>query len=261
MRRIVTDFAVLRHGFLPLLAVFCVVACGQDPATQSLKIATDATFAPFHWVDEDGQVTGFDIELARKVAEEIGAVADIRVLEYESLFTGLIDSSHDLVAATTGITGEREARYLLSRPYFTTCQVAVVRSSDNELQSIADLTGARIGSAGSGTSARAMATIDGRHIAIGDGTGPALLVDNAIDAWIVDEFDGVQVARESGNEFRVLSQPVAHEQYALVMPRGREELKSQVDEALELLEESGWTSALALRFGLNGDPDWPVNCR
>jgi len=224
-----------------------------------LRIASDATFAPFHWLDGNGRATGFDIELARAVAAEAGFESRVMVLAYDELFAGLKAKTHDMVAATTGITAERERIYLFSEPYFETCQVAVVRAGQGEPRSLAELRGARIGASGAGTSWKAVQTIDGEHIRLADGEGLSALAAERIDAWIVDEFDGVAAARESQGRLRVLSEPVALERYGFVIAAERAGLKDRIDRSLAELERNGEIARLRVRFGVERGPDWPVS--
>lgn len=242
------------HSSLLLAAA---LAAGQGPV---LRIASDATFPPFHFIDGASVATGFDIELARLLAERAGFQPLVVVLPYDDLLSGLNAGAHDLVAATTGVTPEREKVYLFTKPYFETCQAALVRVGPSEPATIAELEGRRVGAAGSGTSARALRGIAGaRPVALGKGqAGVPSLEGGEIDALIVDEFGAVATARASKGRLRVLAQPVAPELYAFVLPRGRDDLKLRLDRALEELEREGGLRALRIRFGVERDETWPV---
>ena len=102
-----------------------------------LRIATDATFPPFHYQDDHGAPTGFELALARLVAERAGFEAALVVRPYDQLLSGLATGKHDVVAATTGVTPEREGQYLFSTPYFDTCQAALVRAAPGEPSTLA----------------------------------------------------------------------------------------------------------------------------
>ena len=258
-------------------ATLLVAACETVPETEApemdvraeLRIASDATFAPFHFVDESGQPTGFDIELAILLAERAGYVPAISVLPYDELFTGLVDGSHQVVAATTGITPERQQTYLFSAPYYDTCQAALVRTGEGEPLSIADLAGRRVGAAGSGTSVRALDNVpdaipvllsqgEATEVVIGEDGSVPVLVRGDIDALLVDEFDAVEAARASNGRLRVMSEPVALEQYALVLAPNNTVLKRALDRALESARDDGTLERLMEKYGLNRDDDWPV---
>jgi ABC-type amino acid transport substrate-binding protein len=242
---------------LPLIAILMILAAAQAP---TLRIATDATFPPFHFLDESGEPTGFEIALARLVAAREGFEAEVLVLPYDDLLPGLNSKSHHVVAATTGITPEREKLYLFSRPHFETCQAALVRKGDGEPETLKDLTGRKVGAAGAGTSARALAGLLGVEAVPLDKSeaGVSALEKGAIDALVLDEFGAVRAARASGGRLRVLAEPVALEHYAFVFSRKSLEMKGAFDEALEALESEGRIEALRKEFGVERDSDWPV---
>lgn len=255
----------MRASWSCLVALLLVswAACApgtEDEPKPELRIASDATFAPFHFLDDAGEPTGLDIELARRVAERAGFEPVVMVLPYEDLLAGLSSGSHDLVAATTGVTAERQQSYLFTTPYFETCQAALVRIGDGEPTSLASLEGRRVGTAGAGTSALAIRNIPGaEHVQLdkGQASVPAL-EEGLIDALIVDEFDAVEAARESEGRLAVLEEPVALERYAFVLPKERADLKEKLDRALATLEKVGMVRELRKRFGVERDVDWPV---
>ena len=145
-------------------------AAAEGAGRSLLRIASDATFRPFHYLDQAGSATGFDIELARLVAERAGFEAIVVVRPYDQLFSGLATLEHDVVAATTGVTPERERHYLLTTPYFETCQAALVRAGADEPTTLAALGGRRVGAAGSGTSALALHALPtGEPVRLGKG--------------------------------------------------------------------------------------------
>jgi ABC-type amino acid transport substrate-binding protein len=234
------------------------LSVGAQPK-QVLRIASDATFPPFHYVDGSA-ATGFDIELARLIAERAGFQPVVLVRPYDDLLAGLTSGAHDLVAATTGVTPEREKLYLFTRPYFETCQAALVRVGPREPATITDLRGRRVGAAGSGTSTRALRGIAGvEQVSLGKGqAGVPALEKGDIDALVVDEYGATAAARASKGRLRVLAEPLALERYAFVLPPGRDELKRVLDRALGKLEGEGRVRALQLRFGVERGEGWPV---
>jgi len=235
-----------------------------------MRIATDATFPPFHYIDELGEATGFDIELARELAWRAGYVPEVLVVPYDELFVDLLLGRHDVVAATTGITPEREQTYLFTRPYFDTCQAALVRTGKGEPRSLADLVGRRVGAAGSGTSVLAMDNMPGvipillseREVTedtiSDDGSVPAL-ENGDIDALIVDEMDAVDATRLSNGRLRVLREPVALEQYAMVLAPNNIRMKRALEKALVAMQEDGSLEQLQRDFGLYRGDDWPID--
>jgi len=241
-------------GFAPLL--LSLASCAQAPPT--LTIASDATFPPFHFVGDDGEATGFDIELARLLSTRAGFSPIVRVLPYDELHPGVADGAHDLVAATTGITAERSERYLFTEPYFETYQVALVRTGAGEPSSLEELSERLVGASAGGTAERAMRSLTQAVPVVVDKGSAAALADGTVDAIIVDEFDAVALARASEGRLRVLPTPVASEEYAFVLRKQRLELKRVLDEAFLSLRETGELESLRARFGVARDAEWPV---
>lgn len=244
-----------------VLAQLCLVSlnCDSQEIQSQARIASDATFAPFHYIDEAGNPTGFDIALARAALMDAGIEVEVIVLPYDELFTGLSAHEHDLVAATTGITPTRQKKYLFSDPYFQTCQVAVVRDGPDEPMSLADLKGRKVGASGYGTSIDALQSIVGaNHISLDEGQGVTALQTGLVDAWIVDEFDGVAVARASSGRLRVVSEPVRLEQYGFVFDPGSQQLRDRMNRSLKQLDANGTISSLRMDFDLDRNAEWPV---
>jgi cystine transport system substrate-binding protein len=248
---------------------FLVTAAAADE--RNVTIATDATFPPFHYVDESGQVAGFDVALAVALLRRAGyETPRVIVMPYEELFDGLLSGRHDVVAATTGITPERQARYLLSDPYFETCQAVLVRQAAGEPERLGDLAGRRVGAAGAMTSAMALERLSAsvpvvltkrdvtENMIRGDGRVP-LLESGTIDALIVDEFEAVDAARASQGRLRVLPQPAALEQYAFVLSPRNFALKQALDEALQELRKDGTLARIAKEYGVDRGADWPIS--
>lgn len=225
-----------------------------------LRVASDATFAPFHFVDSSGAPTGFELELARLVAARAGFESEILVVPYDDLFVGLSRGDFDFVAATTGITVERELEYLFTTPTFRTCQAALVRVGDEEPERVSDLAGRRVGAAGAGTSARALEQLpQSQPVALGKGQeGVPTLLQGVIDALVVDEYDAVVAARASQGRLRVLPEPIALESYGFVLPAGEVELQRDLNRALAELEGEGVIEELKARFGVLRDDAWPI---
>jgi len=246
--------------------VFALLLAGCSGASKSycdgppVRVATDAAFPPFHFVDEEGEVTGHDVELARMALERAGYVVRVvRVEEFSELFAGLERGDWDVVAATSGITRERERRFLFSRPYFTTCQGALVRGDPGAPGSLAELEGVRVGAAPDTTGEDAARRIGAGTVVPFDTNrvGIPALERGEIDAYVADEFEVVKLARENP-AIRVLPEPAALERYGFVMRRDEVALKRELDRELALLEAQGASAALRARFGLKRDEDWPI---
>lgn len=251
-----------RSALLIVLLASLLPSCTTTgPRQATIRIATDATFPPFHYIN-DGMIEGYDIAVAVGALDRAGYQSTVtQVSDYDELFAGLREGRVDMIAATTGITPERQETYIFSTPHYITCQAALVRTGDGEPRTIGDLAGRRVGAGGSGTSFRAMSSLPAEHVHIQPGAdGVAMLRAGDIDALIIDEYEVVALARDN-DDLTCLPEPVALERYALVMAPRSTHLKKQLDNALADMARDGTLDELRERFGLNRPDDWPIDIR
>ena len=241
-----------------LFAVFAIIQGCSAPS--SIRVATDAVFPPFHYVDDAGALAGFDIELAREALERAGMqVRFERAESYAALFEGLQDGEYDVVAATTGITPERLKRYGFTRPYFVTCLAVLVRAGPGEPRSPADLVGRSVAASAGPTSASAAHRIERATVIETTRWRDSLAALRAgdVDAVIIDEFEAVPFARDA-DDLHVLPRPAAMESYGLVLRLDDVELRRSLNTALDAMEADGTLADLRERFDLKRPADWPV---
>jgi L-cystine transport system substrate-binding protein len=135
---------------LGVLVALVAVACGQGPEGGSdrvtsagvLRIGTEGTYAPFSFHDgATGTLSGYDIDVARAVADKLGVRAEFVETPWDSIFAALESDRFDVVANQVTITPERQAKYDLSKPYAVGDGVIVTRANDNTIKSVKDLAG------------------------------------------------------------------------------------------------------------------------
>ncbi|MDR1873399.1 MAG: transporter substrate-binding domain-containing protein [Synergistaceae bacterium] len=96
-------------------------------------------YYPFEMMDKKGEFIGYDIDVARAIANALGVQAEFRQFEFAGLIPALHAGEIDIVIAGMSITGKRALSVSFSDPYFETGQVLMVRKSDNETKSWKDL--------------------------------------------------------------------------------------------------------------------------
>lgn len=81
-----------------------------------MTFATEGTWSPWTFHDEDGDLTGFDIEVARAIAAELGVEASFAEGEWDGLLAGLDSGRYDTMANGVSVTEEREEKYDFTDP-------------------------------------------------------------------------------------------------------------------------------------------------
>ena len=133
----------LAAGLLTTLALGPASAADLDGISkaQILRVGTEGTYAPFTYHDESGQLAGFDVEIARAVAAELGVKAEFLEGKWDGLIAGLDADRYDVVVNEVSITDARKAKYDFSDPYIVSKAVLIVRDDDDSIKDFADLKG------------------------------------------------------------------------------------------------------------------------
>ena len=114
-----------------------------------IVLGTSADYPPYEFIVEvDGnmEVVGFDIEIAREIANDLGVELEIRDMDFDGLLAALVAGNIDFIVAGMVPTEERKESVDFSIPYYSAEQRFLVRAEDAaELNTIESLTGKRIG--------------------------------------------------------------------------------------------------------------------
>ena len=115
------------------------------------KIATDTTFAPFEFEDDNGEMVGIDLDLLKAIAEDQGFEYELVVAGFSAATTGLEAGEYDGVIAGMSITDASKEKYDFSEPYYDS-GVGMAVNADSDIASYDDLNGktvaAKIGTEG-----------------------------------------------------------------------------------------------------------------
>lgn len=113
-------------------------------AAGKLVIGVEGTYPPFTYHDDNGELTGLDVELGKAVAEKLGVEAEFQEAAWDSLLIGIDTERFDTVINSVSITDERAEKYDFSDPYYYEARRVVVRADDDSIQGPDDLKGKKI---------------------------------------------------------------------------------------------------------------------
>lgn len=106
-----------------MIAASCAMAMmvsGVQADERDLRIAFDVPYAPFEYKDDNGELTGFEVELAEAMCEEMKANCEFVIQSWDGMIPGLLARKFDMVMSSMSITEERAKRVLFSEPYYNT---------------------------------------------------------------------------------------------------------------------------------------------
>jgi len=118
--------------------------CGPAVAETTIVFATDATWPPMEFVNDQKQVVGYSIAFMTAAGKEAGFTPVFKNTAWDGIFAGLAAKKYDAVVSSVSITEERKKTMDFSEPYFTVRQALIVDKSSTA-KSLADLKGQKVG--------------------------------------------------------------------------------------------------------------------
>lgn len=210
----------------------------------TFTVGFDQDFPPMGFVGDDGEFTGFDLELAAEAASRMGKEIVYQPIAWDSKDLELESGTIDCIWNGFTMNG-REDNYTWSDPYMKNNQVFVVRA-DSGITTTADLAGKVVDVQ---TDSSAQAALDenaelkdsfGELVVVADyNTAFMDLESGAVDAVAMDDVVASYQIEQRGEDFLVLDETLAAEEYGIGFKKGNEELRDQVQAALEEMAADG----------------------
>lgn len=226
----------------------------------TFTVGFDAEYPPYGYMDDNGDYTGFDLELAEAVCELEGWTLVKQPINWDNKDNELNSGAIDCIWSGFTIDG-REDDYEWSVPYIDNSQVIVV-SVDSDITALSDLDGKVVGvQAASAALAVLQDEEQQKELAdtfktlqeFGDyNTAFTELQAGSVDAIAMDI--GVaqyQIESRGEGQFIILSEHLNSEQYGIGFKLGNTELRDTINADLHTLKENGTFDELAEKYGLS----------
>lgn len=275
-----------RRSFLSLAAAgisaTALVGCGGTPAaddtsasdstteaeagtgavdTGTLIVGFDSSYPPYGYVGDDGEYTGFDLELAQEVATRNDWEVQLEPIDWDAKDTMLDSGAINCI--WNGFTMEgREEDYTFSEPYMLNGQVVVVRA-DSGIASFDDLAGknviTQVDSAAynvlageDATQAELAATFASLETIPDYNTAFMQLESGAVDAVACDLSIAAYQLAAKPDAYVQLDEFLSEEHYAVGFKKGDDATADAVNEALRAMDEDGFVAELCDKYAADG---------
>ncbi|NLY74525.1 MAG: basic amino acid ABC transporter substrate-binding protein [Firmicutes bacterium] len=237
-------------GISLILGLILVLASGCFQAKQVLNVGTDATYEPFEYIDESGNYVGFDMELIKMVADELGMELKIHNVNWDGIIPGLINGNYDCLISAMTITEERQKQISFSDPYFSIKQVIVVKTDNDAIKGPADLAGktvtAQIGTTGD-LYASKIAGVKMKRFDTNPQAVQELLNNNA-DAAVMDDLVASEAINKNPDLKMIEITDAEVEYYGIGVKKENTELLEKINKALETLRNNGKLAELEQKY-------------
>ena len=259
----------LKRIFAGLLAALLLVLAGcaisaekqtaqKDDSLQKvldagqLVLGLDVSFPPMGFTDENGEIVGFDIDVAQEVCKRLGVRLVKQGIDWDQKEDDLNGGKIDCIWNGFSVTPERAEKMNLSEPYMKNELIVVVlKGSDAKI--LADLKGRTVGVQKGATAQEVleasklfpdieMKTYDTVETVV------ERLNEKEIDAALIDSVFAYHYVFPSDNEYFSLSESLSEEEYAIGFRKGDGALRDKVQEILREMKADGTLGKISQKW-------------
>jgi polar amino acid transport system substrate-binding protein len=218
-----------------------------------LRIGLDPSFPPFESTEANGQVVGYDVDLAQALAAQWGVQVQIEPIGFDGLLDAIWAGRVDLVISALPLDPRFTRDLAYSQPYFDGGLFLVTRASDTTIQQADDLANRQLavewGSDADAQGRQRRTRLPGLELV--SFQTPA----EALDAVMTDRADAALVDGVTARQFvmqnraaRIVEPPLVSAPYVIAMPIKARTLQQAVDEALQDMRQDGTLQLLEERW-------------
>ena len=221
--------------------------------TKQFVVGFDAEFPPMGFKDNNGDYVGFDLDLAKEVADRLGYEFVAKPISWDAKDQELESGNIDCIWNGFTISG-REDKYTWTNAYMENNQVVVV-NADSDIKSLADLAGKKVAVQKDSSGLAALEENTALTETFGDLvqtdsylTALMDLESGGVDAIVMDEIVARYEIQTSGKNMVVLDEAIASEEYGVGFLLGNTELRDEVQAALDEMAKDGTLAEISNKW-------------
>ena len=232
-------------------------AAGSDQSLAKVQKAgvitfgTEGTYKPFSFhADGGGDLTGFDVEVARAIAGKLGVKAAFQETQWDAIFAGLDAGRFDAITNQVSITPERQAKYEFSTPYTVSTGVVVVKADNTSITSFDSLKGKTTAQSLTSNWYK-LAQSSGANVQSVEGWAQsvALVQQGRVDATINDKLTYLDYVKTNGQSgLKIAAETTDKSQSAVALKKGATALTQAIDTALKQLADDGTLTSISQKY-------------
>lgn len=228
---------------------------GTDETSEggTFTVGFDQDFPPMGFVGEDGEYTGFDLELAQETAKRLGLTYVAQPIAWDAKNMELESGNIDCIWNGFTMTG-REDEYTWSEPYMENSQVVVVME-DSGIETLEDLAGKIVEVQADSSAEAALKEMPDLTSTFGTlqttpdyNTAFMDLEMGSVDAIAMDVIVAGYQMQEREGSFKILEESLASEEYAIGFKKGNTELCEKVQQTLEEMAADGTMAEISEKW-------------
>ncbi len=215
-----------------------------------ITFATEGTYAPYSYHDDSDELVGFDVEVAKAVAEKLGLEAKFTETQWDGIIAGLDAGKYDAIANQVSITEERQEKYLFSDPYTYVYGVVIVNGDNEDINSFEDLDGKDVALTVTSNWAE-LAESFGATIVSTSGFSESiqLVLQNRADATVNDNVTFLDfIANQPDANAKIVATSDEATESAVLIRKDDADLQTAINEALLELKADGTLETISKKY-------------
>ncbi len=207
----------------------------------SVSFAMSGAYPPFNFVNVVGELEGFDVDIAREIANRMGLEAELVTTAWDTIIGGLQAKRYDAILGSMAITPARQEQVNFSDPYYISGAQLLV-NADSDIQSPDDLQDAALAVVVGTTfedEANALPGVTTVRLYEAEEMTLQDLQIGRVDGVITDRLIGLYMTEEMGLDFRLAGDLLYEETIAVAVHKDHPELLEAINVALAEMKEDG----------------------
>ncbi len=215
-----------------------------------IRIGTEGTYAPFTYHDASNELVGFDVEIGRAIAKQLGVKAEFLEGKWDGLIAGLDAKRYDAVINQVGITEARKAKYDFSDPYIASKAVLIVRDDNTAIKGFTDLKGKKAAQSLTSNFGK-LAEKNGASLVGTDGFDQSiqLVLNGRADATLNDSLSFLDFKKHKPDaKVKIVATEDNADYSGVIVRKGNPKLVAAINKALTDIKADGTYAAISTKY-------------
>ena len=240
-------------NLIKTLLACALLICGANAKTLregTLKVATEGTFSPFSYYNDKNELVGYDVDVARAVAEKLGLKIEFLTAPWDAMLAAFDAGKADTVFNQVSITDERKKKYEYSVPYTVVYGAIIVHKDNNDIKSFEDLKGKKNADSATSNWAQVAKKYGAQNVTVDSfDKSMELLIARRVDTVVRDNtvfYDFLK--QRPGAPIKIAAKLKDVDYSAAIVQKGNKELADQISKALNELKAEGKLKEISLKY-------------
>lgn len=240
-------------NLIKTLLACALLICGANAKTLregTLKVATEGTFSPFSYYNDKNELVGYDVDVARAVAEKLGLKIEFLTAPWDAMLAAFDAGKADAVFNQVSITDERKKKYEYSVPYTVVYGAIIVHKDNNDIKSFEDLKGKKNADSATSNWAQVAKKYGAQNVTVDSfAKSMELLIAHRVDTVVRDNtvfYDFLKQRPDAPIKIAAKLKDVDYS--AAIVQKGNKELANQISKALNELKAEGKLKEISLKY-------------